>query len=177
MEAKETEKLARKAIKGNAKAYGRLIEDQKEYLYRMAYLYMKNEAEALDVVGDCILNGFKSISGLKNPQFFHTWLTRILINTAKSRLKKTVWMEDYDQLRNAAPEEGLSVEEKMDLHRAIDRLPDKYRTVVLLKYFFDMKTREIAYVMEIPEGTVKAYLSRARDALRSDLKEDYRYAN
>lgn len=177
MDAKEMEKLVRKAIKGNARAYGRLVRDQKEYLYRMAFLYMKNEEDALDVVGDCILNGFQNISGLKNPQYFHTWLTRILINAAKGRLKKRVIMEDYDQIQKAAPEAGISAEEKMDLHRAIDRLPEKYRTVVLLKYFQDMKTSEIAYVMEIPEGSVKAYLSRARDALRSDLKEDYRYAN
>lgn len=171
------EKLASKAMKGNVKAYGKLIEEEKNYLYRTAFLYVKNQDAALDIVGDCILNGFRKIHALKSPEYFRTWLTRILINAAKDHMRKTVPMEDYDQLQLSAPPKGIPPEEKWDLYEAIDRLPDKYRSVVILKYFDEMKISEIAYTMEMPEGSVKAYLNRAREELKKYLQEDYRYAN
>ena len=62
---------------------------------------------------------------------------------------------------------------RRDLYHAIDRLPERYRSVVIMKYFDDMKISEIARTLDIPEGTVKAYLSRARNELRLYLKEDY----
>ena len=76
----------------------------------------------------------------------------------------------------AAPEPAVSSEEKWDLYDAIDVLPERYRTVIILKYFSDMTIREISYAMNIPEGSVKAYLNRARGELRHCLKEDYLYA-
>lgn len=54
----------------------------------------------------------------------------------------------------------------MDLNSAIERLPEKYRMVIVLKYFSDLSVHEISYIMNAPEGTVKAYLSRARDELK-----------
>ena len=75
-------KLAKKAVRGNADAYGQLITKYQEYLYKMAFLYMKNQQDALDVVGTTILKGFQNIKTLKNPEWFKTWITRILINTA-----------------------------------------------------------------------------------------------
>lgn len=101
------EKLAGKAMKGNVKAYGKLMEEYKTYLYRTAFLYVKNEDTALDIVGDCILNGFRNIHTLRNPEYFKTWITRILINAAKDHLKKVVSMEDYEQIQVAAPEKGF----------------------------------------------------------------------
>ena len=71
----------------------------------------------------------------------------------------------------------MSLEEQYDLHDAIEQLPEKYRTVIILKYFSQMSVHEIAFVLEVPEGTIKAYLSRARDLLKKYLKEDYMYAD
>ncbi|MDO5344295.1 MAG: sigma-70 family RNA polymerase sigma factor [Lachnospiraceae bacterium] len=177
MDKSTMEKLAAKAMRGNVKAYGRLMEEYKTYLYRTAFLYVKNEDTALDIVGDCILSGFRKIHTLNQPEYFKTWITRILINAAKDHLRKVVPMEDYGQIQMPAPVKGISPEEKWDLYEAIDQLPDKYRSVIILKYFEEMKISEISYAMEIPEGSVKAYLSRAKEELRNYLKEDYQYAN
>lgn len=168
-------KLALKAGKGNVKAYGKLIELYKEYLYRMAFSWMKNEDAALDVVGECILKGFEKIYSLKEPAYFKTWITRILLNTAKDYLKKTVLMGQIDDLQIPEEELGISFEEKMDLYEALDHLSDRYREILTLRYFDDMKIKEIADKMELPEGSVKAYLSRAKKELRKYLKEDYIY--
>ena len=74
-----------------------------------------------------------------------------------------------------APQEenGVSAEERLDLYRAIGSLPEKYRTVVILRYFDELKLDEIAYITGIPRGTVSAWLTRARQELRNSLKEGY----
>lgn len=172
---KQLDKLAAKAIRGNAKAYGQLIDYYKEYLYKIAWLSVKNQEKALDIVGDCILKGFHSIHSLKKPEFFKTWMTRILINTANDYFQKNPETENIEDMYMAAPESGISTEEKLDLYRAIDLLPEKYKSVVILKYFDDMKISEIAYTLELPEGTVKAYLNRAKTKLKSLLEEDHIY--
>lgn len=174
------EKLAVKAIKGNAKAYGQLIEYYKEYLYRTAWLLVKNQETALDMVGECILKGFRFIHTLLNPEYFKSWITRILINVVNAYYRQNPEMESLDSeqflgMQIPAMENGISSEEKMDISNAIELLPEKYRTVVILKYFDELKVNEIAYVMRIPEGSVKSYLNRARTELRNILKEDYLY--
>jgi len=173
----DVDKLVLKAIKGNRKAYGQLIHMHKDYLYRTAYLYLKNEDSALDIVQDCILKGFQTIKNLRQPEYFRTWLTRILINLAKASFKKNVSFTPIDTIEDIASESTSSIEEKWDLYDAIELLPENYRTIVILKYFNDLKISEIASTMDIPEGSVKAYLSRAKQELRLCLKEDYIYDN
>lgn len=68
-----------------------------------------------------------------------------------------------------------AVEEKLDLLAALEKLPEKQKSVIVLKYYDDLKISEIASVLELPEGTVKAYLHKAKETLRGLLKEDYIY--
>lgn len=79
VDKKEEIRIVKKAIKGKPDAYGQLISEYQKYLYRVAFLYIKNEQEALDIVGDTILKGFQNISTLKNPEWFRTWITRVLM--------------------------------------------------------------------------------------------------
>lgn len=83
MDPTNKRKLIKKAIRQNPEAYGILISEYKEYLYKMAYLYIKNEQDALDIVDTTILKGFQNIHTLKNPDWFKTWITKILIHTAQ----------------------------------------------------------------------------------------------
>ena len=180
MDDRKLEKLAIKAVNGNPKAYGQLIEFYKEYLYRTAWLLVKNQEHALDIVGECILKGFRSIHTLRQPEYFRSWLTRVLINTANSYYQKNPDIVSIDDEENgavqiAAPETGISCEERMDLRQAMDLLPEKQRTVIILKYFDEMKIDEIDYVLRIPSGSVNSYLNLARTSLRNILKEDYLY--
>ncbi len=168
-------KLTKKAIRGHAESYGKLIEHYKEYLYKTAMLATKNEDIALDVVGDCILKGFQSIRSLKEAKYFKTWITRILYNAINDYYRKELGSDNIENVHIAMPEEAISREEKMDLYQAIDLLSEKYRTVIILKYFDQLKVSEIAYVMDIPVGSVKAYLSRAREELKHLLMEEDLY--
>ena len=175
MSEKNIEVWVKKAIRGNVDAYGHLVEIYKTYLYRTAWLYVHNEDFALDVVQESILKGFRQIKTLREAKYFKTWMTRILINTARDMMAGRKPVSQLEQAARAA-DEGSSLEEKMDLYNAIQRLPEQYQSVVILKYFNDMKLSEIAETLQIPEGSVSAYLFRAKQELRNILKEGYRYA-
>ncbi|MDE5716751.1 MAG: sigma-70 family RNA polymerase sigma factor [Lachnospiraceae bacterium] len=166
----DTIKLVKKAIKGNVSAYGELIAEYQVYLYKTAFLYVKNEADSLDAVQECVTKGMLGIEKLKEPRYFKTWITKILINCIRQDKKKaqTISLDEY--LETGI--ENYMIEEKVDLYDAIDSLKNQYKTVVILFYFQELKIREIAQIMDIPEGSVKAMLYRAKKQLRSRLTDN-----
>lgn len=166
----DTIRLVRKAIRGSKSAYGELIAEYQVYLYKTAFLYVKNEADSLDAVQECVTRGMLAIGKLKEPRYFKTWITKILLNCIWQDRKKTqtVSLEEYQ-------EQGIEnylIEEKVDLYDAIDSLKEQYKTVVILFYFQELRIREIAQIMDIPEGSVKVYLYRAKKQLRKCLEEN-----
>lgn len=173
---REVKRLIRKSMHGSFQAFGQLIHLYQDYLYRMAYIYMKNEDDALDVVQDCILTAYEAVGGLQKPEYFRTWLTRILINCALKARRDRCRMVCMEEVPEQTTGSDLHIEEKCDLYHAVDRLPEQYRTVVILKYYNDMKISEISEIMDIPEGSVKSYLFRAKRELRTCLQEGYIYA-
>ncbi|MFR1314272.1 MAG: sigma-70 family RNA polymerase sigma factor [Clostridium perfringens] len=167
-------RLIKESMKGNKESFGILIKNNKEYLYKMAFLYVKDEQDALEVIHETVYRAFLNIEKLKKAKFFNTWITRILINVSIDFLKKKGKNEMLDESTPIRKERcEISTEEKLDLYNAIDLLNDNYKTVIIMMYFNDMKIKEISRVMEIPENTVKTYLRRAKQALGEVLKEGY----
>lgn len=167
-------KLIKESMKGNKESFGILIKNNKEYLYKMAFLYVKDEQDALEVIHETVYRAFLNIKKLKKAKFFNTWITRILINVSIDFLKKKGKNEMLDESTPIRKEKcEISTEEKLDLYNAIDLLNDNYKTVIIMMYFNDMKIKDISKVMETPENTVKTYLRRAKQALGEVLKEGY----
>lgn len=166
----DTIRLVKKAIKGSKAAYGELIAQYQVYLYKTAFLYVKNEADSLDAVQECVTRGLLGIEKLKEPKYFKTWITRILLNCIWQDQKRTQTVS-LDEYREKGVENYL-IEEKVDLYDAIDSLKDQYKSVVILFYFQELKIKEIARIMDIPEGSVKADLYRAKKLLRKWLTTD-----
>ncbi|MDU1307218.1 MAG: sigma-70 family RNA polymerase sigma factor [Clostridium perfringens] len=167
-------RLIKESMKGNKESFGILIKNNKEYLYKMAFLYVKDEQDALEVIHETVYRAFLNIEKLKKAKFFNTWITRILINVSIDFLKKKEKNEMLDESTPIIKEKcEISTEEKLDLYNAIDLLNDNYKTVIIMMYFNDMKIKDISRVMEIPENTVKTYLRRAKQALGEILKEGY----
>ncbi|EHK2400533.1 sigma-70 family RNA polymerase sigma factor [Clostridium perfringens] len=167
-------RLIKESMKGNKESFGILIKNNKEYLYKMAFLYVKDEQDALEVIHETVYRAFLNIKKLKKAKFFNTWITRILINVSIDFLKKKGKNEMLDESTPIRKEKcEISTEEKLDLYNAIDLLNDNYKTVIIMMYFNDMKIKDISKVMEIPENTVKTYLRRAKQALGEVLKEGY----
>lgn len=174
----DKEKMAKKAMRGDIKAYGELIHLYQEYLYSVAFLHVKNEQTALDMVSECIIKGYENIGRLREPKYFRTWMTRILLNAINDYYRKNPVCAVYEDACMAiteSPNAGISPEEKIDLYQAVDALPPRYKTIIILQYFENLKISEIAFALGIPEGSVKAYSHRAKEKLRQYLKEDYLY--
>lgn len=170
----QTEILVRKAQKGDKDAFLELMLMQKEYLYKMAFLYTGNREMALDAVQECTIAGMKSIGKLKRVECFKSWLTRILINCALGEMRKNkryVQETEEDAWKDTAQEEsgGVSAEEKLDLYQAIERLGHPYKEIIIQKYFFDYKLEEIADILGMPLGTVKVYHARAKKKMKNYL--------
>jgi len=164
-------KIVKKARKGDEEAFLELIHIEKSKLYRMAFVYVKNESDALDIVQETIYKAYSSIRKLKEPSYFSTWLSRILINTSLDFIKKSNVLIPIDQnsLERIESSEGLMLEDKLDLLLAIEELTESYKTVIILRYYKDLKVKEIAELLGCPEGTVKTNLHRAVQKLKTKL--------
>ncbi|MDB8566646.1 sigma-70 family RNA polymerase sigma factor [Turicibacter sanguinis] len=163
--------LAKKAIRGDHDAYGELLKRHKAYFYKMAFSYVREQQVALDIVGEMTYLGLMKIHQLKNPDYFKTWMTKILIHVALKEIKKQQdVMPLLDQVDIQEVNKGISIEQKLDLYEAMDRLRPEYKMVIILKFFNDYKEKEIADLMELPLNTVKSHLRRAKEELNVLLK-------
>ena len=161
-----------KSIKTNCASFEKLLLQYKSYLYKVAYTYVKDKQVALDILQETSFKAWLNIHTLKDEEKFKPWITKILVNTALNYIKKeskVIYMEDENSIIYS--EKSISIEEKLDLYDAIDLLKPKYKTVIILKYFDDMKIEDISYVLNTPENTVKSHLKRAKESLSIILKE------
>lgn len=148
----------------------RLIEIDKHRLYKIAYIYVKNEDDALEIVQVAVYKAFVNIKKLKQVEFFNTWITRILVNASLDYIKKRnrfIYIEEEKMLYKNSTEDI----EYIDLYKAVDNLEGMYKSVIILKYFDDLKIRDIAKVLEITESNVKNYIHKALNLLRVELRE------
>jgi RNA polymerase sigma-70 factor, ECF subfamily len=163
------ERLVKKAVKGNARAFEELLILHSERLYRTAFLYAGNREDALDIVQETSCKAFLAIGQLKNEQYFLTWLTRILIHCAYDILKKRKKEMPVNELVELPSSSDNRVAENLDLMEAITLLKEQHRTAIILFYYHDLSISEIARMMDIPENTVKTYLQRGRKELKNRL--------
>ncbi|USK57732.1 sigma-70 family RNA polymerase sigma factor (plasmid) [Cytobacillus solani] len=170
----EYEKKVKKAIQGDRSALQHLIKTEKDKLYRVAFSYVRNEEDAVDVFQQTTLFAIESIHQLKEPKYFSTWLTRICINLSIKVLRdkqKVISIENINA-ENASGR-NVSLEEKIDLLDAICKLDEKYKTVLILKYYNDLTMEQIAENINMPLGTVKTNIRRGLEQLRPFLKGVY----
>ncbi len=145
------------------------FERVKVRLYRTAELYLRSSDMALDAVDETAYRALKAAGKLRRPEFFETWVTRILINECKKELKRRRREEPLDALPETAEAGGL---DSLPLREAVRRLPAQLREVVALRYFSDLTLNETARVLGIPPGTVSTRQRKALELLRLDLSEE-----
>lgn len=148
------------------------LHKEKEKLYRMAFLYVKNQNDALEIVQETIFKAYKNLDSLREWNYFSTWITRILINTSLDYIKKNSRIQVTDILEWTQGEEPKWREEHLDLVDSINRLDAPYKTVIILRYYKDFSIKQIAELLNCPEGTVKSNIHRGLMKLKIDLKED-----
>lgn len=135
--------------------------------YRIAFTYVHNEADALDIVQESAYKAMYHAGKLKKTEYAKTWICRIVINEAISFLRKQK-AEQTDPLMEEMT--GSEAEDMTDLRNAVKKLPPEEKTVIILRYFEDMKLEEIAGVCGESVNTVKSRLYRTLKKLRLDLE-------
>jgi len=154
---------------GDKSAFDEVIRKCVPDLFRIAMSILKNKDDADDVVCDTVVKAYENLYKLKDCGFFKTWIIRILINqanTAHKRRKKIIYLNDAPQELRYEDVYCLGNE---DLSSAIANLNFEFRTVISLYYFQDMKIKDIASALQIPAGTVKWRLSKAKSILQTEL--------
>ena len=145
-----------------------LLENYDKY-YRLAYSYMKSEQDALDVVQESAYKAIRDCGQVKEQRYIGTWLYRIVVNTALDALRRRgrefaleEWQENSWQPSYAG----------LELWEILDRLDEKERTVVVLRYFHDLKLEDIAGILGENVNTVKARLYRTLKKMRMELEPE-----
>ena len=158
------EHLVTKAQQGDGRAFVRLIEMNKQSMYKVARSYFTNDEDIADAIQDTIETCYRSISHLAEAQYFRTWLTRILINKCIDILRKNKREHPVSEF----PEYGESSMElnNYEFNELMTSLDEKYRTIRLLYYGEGFKISEIAQLLDMEENTVKTRLSRGRSKFR-----------
>lgn len=139
----------------------------------MAYVYVKNKDDALDVVQEVAYRSFKKIDTLKKPKYFKTWLIKITISSAINLVKKNknvVQLKpEYDKFMGTEDED---IPLSLTLQELINALHEVEKSVVLLRFYHNYTFKEISELLDMPLGTAKSVLYRALNKLRKELKEE-----
>ncbi|ANB62399.1 RNA polymerase sigma factor SigW [Anoxybacteroides amylolyticum] len=175
-----------KAIqKGDQNAYAEIVELYKEKVYRICYRMLGNRHEAEDAAQEAFIRAYVNIDRYNPAMKFSSWLYRIATNLSIDKLRKKkpdVYLDEevsgaegltmYSQLpaTDVSPEDTVeSLELQETVQKAIEKLPEKYRSVIVLKYIEDLSLQEISEILDLPIGTVKTRIHRGREALRKHL--------
>ena len=148
--------------------YAQRATAEKESLYRTALLYLGGEAAALDTVDEAVYQGFLHYKRLRQPEYFATWMTRILINACNAELRRRKRELAVAEL----PETAAEAFDALPLREAVARLPRELRAVVVLRYFQGLTLAETAQALDIPPGTVSTRQRKALSLLKLHLTEE-----
>ena len=161
------------AMRGDKDAFAELIGRCEQTMYRIARSYFSEPMDIDDSIAQTVMLCWKNIGGLKRPEYFRTWLCRILINTCKSMLSRKRDCVSLDELPESMQPADRHAKAEGDGFSQLMELADpRYRTVMLLYYGEGFGIREISELTGLPQGTVSSDLMRGRRQLAKRLKEE-----
>ena len=157
------EQLVKKAKGHDKEAFEDLMQTYAQSMYKVAKAILKNDEDVLDAMQETALTCWEKIGTLKQERYFKTWLIRILINHCNEigRQRRNIVPDERIPEAGRQDESFLNVEWE-DFLKGLDR---KHRTVVILYYVQEFKTREIAEILKVNESTVRSRLAAAREKM------------
>ncbi len=177
------EDVVRRVLAGETALFEIIMRRHNQRLYRVARAILRDDGEAEDVMQDAYVRAYRNLAQFEGRAKFSTWLTRIAVHEALSRKQRRGNMQELDAMvesdkdriqqmrsREATPEQNVAAGEMRGvLESAIGKLPEKYRTVFVLREVEGMSTTETADSLELTEENIKIRLHRAKALLRKDL--------
>jgi RNA polymerase sigma-70 factor (ECF subfamily) len=169
--------LALRASQGDRVAFDLLMDLNRPMLSALAMRLLRNTDDAYDAVQDTMIKAFRAMTDFDPSRPLKPWLARICTNccidTVRQRKKNGEPIDQYEAVladeRSCVNEDATLAIHADQVEDAIRRLPEHYRTIVMLRHYRHMEVNEIAAHLDKPEGTVKSWLFRARALLRKDL--------
>jgi RNA polymerase sigma-70 factor (ECF subfamily) len=178
----EDPKLISDCLRGRTEAFGVLVERYQDRLFNAVCRFLDSAEDAQDVVQEAFLSAYQSLNGFKGGSRFFTWLYRIAMNHAidlKRKRRTLQYLEPYheedsqpiDQSEFSRPSEKAERQEEQEiLQRALAQVSGEHRIVLILKDIDGMKYEEMAETLDVPIGTIRSRLHRARLELRDVLE-------
>lgn len=160
--------ISRKAIAGDEAAFLALLQKHKEDLLRTALAFLKSDHDALEALQEVTVRAYNKIHTVKEPAYAKTWLIRIMINYCQDQLKRQKRIH-HERAFDSRSTEDVS---QLELKEALAALPEKEQQLIYLKYFQDVKIKDIAKLENIPEGTVKSRLHKTLRSLRAYFEDE-----
>jgi len=174
--------LIQRAQKGDQEAFAMLVTEHQRYVYNLALRVLKNEEEALDLAQETFVRAWTALPNFRGQSQFRTWLYRIATNLCYNRLPnlRRSLNDLGDDVIAELPETGPALDNpargfesrelRSYLYKAIDELDENYRLLISLRYQNELSYDEIAGMLNLPLGTVKTGLFRAKEQLRRALE-------
>jgi len=166
--------------------YARLVDRYKDRAYTLAVRMLKNKEDAEEAAQDAFIRAYNALNRFEGKARFGTWFYRILYNVCLTRLgkRKEEFQRldyndniDYNELESAFTASGYNEYETNDMiefvKKTMEELPEKYQTILSLFYFQDLSHEEISEVTQLPIGTIKTHLFRARAILQRLLQKEF----
>lgn len=173
--------LVARCQRGDTVAFAQLVAATQADTYNVAYSVLRNPQEAQDMSQEVYLRVWRALPGFRGDSKVRSWLYRVTVNTCLNRrrqLRADLALVDADDVLADVAAHGPSVpdsaalaERNRAIWAAVGRLPDKYRLIITLFYQQELSYQEIAELLTLPLGTVKAHLNRARKALAASLRQ------
>ncbi len=180
MTIRDDQYLIRCSLDGHSEAFGQLVCKYQDRLYNGLVQILRSESDAEDAVQDAFVLAFTKLESFKGNSQFFTWLYRIGYNVAISRIrrrKQTLSLSDSGERKFDFPDDGPAPSDRMEqgedtrqLSAALDRLSEDHRSILVLREMEEMDYDAISEVLDLPVGTVRSRLHRARSALREELE-------
>ena len=172
--------LVEAALAGDGAAFGRLVTRYQDRLFNTLLRVVGSHEDAADAVQDAFVQAYTKLESFRGASRFYTWLYRIAMNVALSRRRRRRPTVSVDQAKEAAGEEPLDVAEGPEdavlsqerveqVQSALDNLGDEHRTILVLREIEGCAYEEIAEILDLPVGTVRSRIFRARVQLKQRL--------
>ena len=180
-------RLIADCLRGRTAAFGELVRRYQDRLYNTVYRLVDNAEDAQDIVQEAFLHAYQALDSFKGDSQFFTWLYRIAFNTAislkrkqKAVLRIEAGRSDYggtgeplDASEESRPGHALErTERERKVQDALNRLSGEHKAVLVMKDMEGMKYEDMAKVLEVPIGTIRSRLHRARLELRELLGQE-----
>jgi len=169
--------LVEEARLGNNEAFEQLIKENKLKMYKVAKSILKNEDDICDAIQNALISAYSNLNKLQNNKYFSTWLIRILINKSYDIINKnqrsystTTDIDEYNSDENLKSFDSYNSESLIE--NVLCELEDDLKTITVLYYYNDYSVGDISIILNIPEGTVKSRLSRARKKIYEIIKSE-----